>query len=243
MLNETTITTLNQFKLFGMAKGFADRISQPNHADLSHSEFVGLLVEDEKTDRDNRRLTRLLKNAHLKIQGSLEDVDYRYARGLSKQVILELSRGDWLTNHQNILITGPTGIGKTYLSSALGNQACRLGYTTENIRFPRLLETLYGARADGRHLKQLARLAKIQVLILDDFGLSVLSELERKDFLEVIEDRYGTTSTIITSQLPIKSWHEVIGEPTVADAICDRIFSCAHKIELKGESMRKKRVL
>ena len=241
MLNEQTIDTLNQFKLFGMAKSFAGRLSRADHAELSHAEFVGLIVDDEKTYRENSRLERLLKKARLKQAASLEDVDYRHPRGLSKQVIVELSNGDWLSRHQNILITGPTGIGKSYLSCALGNQACRNGYTTQNIRFPRLLETLYAARADGNHLKLLAQLAKIQLLILDDFGLTPLSDLERKDFLEVVEDRYGTGSTIITSQLPTKAWHEAIGEATIADAICDRLLHQAYRIELRGESMRKKR--
>lgn len=241
MLNEQTIATLNQFKLFGMAKGFAERLSRTDHTELSHAEFMGLLVEDERAYRENMRLERLLKKAQLRQPASLEDVDYRHPRGLVKQVVVELSKGDWLSRHQNILITGPTGIGKSYLSCALGNQACRGGHTTQSVRFPRLLETLYSARADGSHLKLLVRLAKVQVLILDDFGLSPLSDLERKDFLEVVEDRYGVGSTIITSQLPTKAWHEIIGEPTVADAICDRLLHQAHRIELKGESMRKRR--
>ena len=238
MLNEQTVSILNQLKLFGMAESFSNKLSRTDLADLSHAEFVGLLVEDEKTYRENKRLTRLLKNAHLKEPACLEDVDYRHPRGLQKQMITELSKGDWLTHHQNILITGPTGIGKTWLSSALGNQACRLGFSTETLRFPRLVEILYASRADGSHLKQLSRFAKVMVLIVDDFALSPLTEIERRDFLEIVEDRHGIGSTILTSQLPTSKWHEVIGEPTLADAICDRLFAKAHRIEMKGKSLR-----
>lgn len=238
MLNEQTLSTLNQLKLFGMAKGFAERTARSDHSDLSHPEFVGLLVDDEKVYRENNRLARLLKKAHLRQMGALEDVDYRHARGLVKQVMLELSNGQWIQNHQNILITGPTGIGKSFLACALGNQACRSGVTTWYVRFPRLLEELAAARADASHLKLLNRLAKVGVLILDDFALSPLSEMERKDFLEIVEDRYQRGSTVITSQLPTKSWHQVIGEPTLADAICDRLLHQAYKIELKGPSIR-----
>ena len=174
MLNEQTVRILNQLKLFGMAESFSNKLSRTDLADLSHAEFVGLLVEDEKTYRENKRLTRLLKNAHLKEPACLEDVDYRHPRGLQKQMITELSKGDWLTHHQNILITGPIGIGKTWLSSALGNQACRLGFSTETLRFPRLVEILYASRVDGSHLKQLSRFAKVMVLIVDDFALSPL---------------------------------------------------------------------
>ena len=241
MLNEQTIALLNRFKLHGMAKGFEERLSRAEHGGLSHAEFVGLLVDDERIHRQNARLEKLLKKAKLKQNASLEDVDYRHPRGLVKQTIVELSKGEWLTRHENILMTGPTGIGKSWLSCALGNQACREGYTTESVRFPRLLETLFAARADGSHLRLLKKLAKVQVLILDDFGLAPLTDMERKDFLEIVEDRYGVGSTLITSQLPTKAWYQVIGEPTLADAICDRLLHQSHRIELKGESMRKRR--
>lgn len=242
MLNEQTIMLLNKFKLFGMADGFRERLSRTDHAGLSHAEFVGMLVDDEKIYRENANLKKLLKQAHLKQNASIEDIDYRHPRGLSKQLMNELSQGNWLANHQNIILCGPTGIGKSFLACALGNQACRLGITTQNIRLPRLLEILYASRGDGSHLKQLNKLAKVQLLILEDFGLSPLSDIERKDLLEIVEDRYGETSTIITTQLPVKTWHDVIGEPTIADAICDRLLAKAHKIELRGESMRKKEV-
>lgn len=152
MLNEQTVSILNQLKLFGMAESFSNKLSRTDLADLSHAEFVGLLVEDEKTYRENKRLTRLLKKAHLKEPACLEDVDYHHPRGLQKQMMTELSKGDWLTHHQNILITGPTGIGKTWLSSALGNQACRLGFSTQTLRFPRLVEIHRCTLADSRDM-------------------------------------------------------------------------------------------
>lgn len=240
MLNEQTITKLNAMRLYGMAKGFADRIGVAQSASLSHDEFVGLLVDDEKTYRDNAKLQRLLTQARLKQTAALEDVDYRASRGLEKQIISELSAGHWIDRHQSVLITGPTGVGKSFLACALGNQACRSGFTTNYCRFPRLLENLQAARGDGTHLKMLSRLSKISLLVLDDFGLSSLSHPEAKELLEILEDRYGNGSTIITSQLPTRQWHEILGEPTIADAICDRLFHNAFKIELKGDSMRRK---
>lgn len=239
MLNEQTLTKMNELKLFGMAKGFTERINQTKQTELSHSEFVGLLIDDEKVHRENKRMTRLISRAKLRQQACLEEVDCTYPRGLSKQIIVELNRNQWLTSGQNILITGPTGLGKSFIACALGNQACRAGRSTLYLRVPRLFEQLHIARADGTHFKLLSRLAKIQVLILDDFGLSALSDVERKDFLEIAEDRYGNGPTIITSQFPTKEWHQLIGEPTIADAICDRIFHNTYKIELKVDSVRK----
>lgn len=239
MINEQTVTKMNELKLFGMAKGFTDRIGQTQKSELSHNEFVGLLVDDEKVYRENRKMARLLKDAKLRQQASLEEVDYTHPRGLSKQIIVELNRSQWLVSQQNILITGPTGLGKSFLACALGNFACRAGYTTLYVRVPRLFEQLHIARADGSHFRLLARLAKVQVLILDDFGLSPLTDGERRDFLEIAEDRYGNGTLIITSQFQTKEFHQIIGEPTLADAICDRIFHNACRLELKGDSMRK----
>lgn len=238
MLNQQTIDTLNIMKLFGMARGFEDRLNSASQADLSHAEFVGLLAQDEKTYRDNRRLKRLLKNAKLRQQAALEDIDYRHPRGLNKQVILELSDTRWLDAHRNVLITGPTGIGKSYLACALGNFAARTGYIVLYLRAPRLFETLHQARGDGTHLKTLTRFAKAQVLIIDDFLLTALTDWERRDLLEIIEDRYQTGATVITSQCPIGEWHPSINDPTLADAICDRLFHNACKIELRGDSLR-----
>jgi len=240
MLNEQTIAALNALKLFGIARGFEERLNHPSHTELSHAEFIGLLVQDEKTYRDNQRLKRLLKNAKLRQQAALEDIDYRHPRGLSKQVMLEISDTRWMDAHRNVLITGPTGIGKSYLSCALGNFAARAGYTVLYLRAPRLFETLHQAHGDGSHLKTLTRLAKVQLLIIDDFLLTPPSDCERRDLLEIVEDRYQSGATVITSQCPIIDWHPNIGDPTLADAICDRLFHNAYKIELRGDSLRRK---
>jgi len=239
MLQEQTLDMLNAMKLFGMAKGFSQRLGDPKHGELSHAEFTGLLVHDEKDWRDNARLKRLLKNARLRQQACLEDVDYRHPRGLNKQVLLELGNAQWVTAGRNVLLTGPTGVGKSYIACALGNLAARSGHTVFYTRAPRLFESLAQARGDGSHLKALARLGKAQLLIIDDFLLTPLSEAERKDFLEVIEDRYARAATVLTSQCPSKDWHQAIGDPTLADAICDRLLHNACRIELKGESIRK----
>ena len=241
MLNEQTIATLNALKIFGMARGFEERLNNPQHAELSHADFVGLLVQDEKTYRDNQRLKRLLKNARLRQQACLEDIDYRHPRGLSKQVVLELSSTRWIDARRNVLITGPSWIGKSYLACALGNFAARTGYPVLYLRAPRLFETLQQARGDGSHLKTLTRLARAQLLIIDDFLLTPPSDWERRDLLEIVEDRYQAGATVITSQCPIGDWHPNIGDPTLADAICDRLLHNAYKIELRGDSMRKNR--
>ena len=245
MMNEQTVTKMNELKLFGMAHSFAERIGKADHSDLSHSEFVGLLIDDEKTHRENRKMDQLLKNAKLKIkEACLEDIDYQYPRGISKQTILEFAQGAWLERKQNFLISGATGLGKTFISNALGNQACRAGYSTLYVRIPRLFEQLHVAKADGTHLNAIAKLSKINVLILDDFGFSPLTETERKDLLEIIEDRYHVGSVIMASQHPLKEFHRLMGEPTIADAICDRLFHNAYKLELKGDkSYRKEKSL
>jgi DNA replication protein DnaC len=238
MLNEQTIATLNTMKLFGMAGAFEERLNSSKQAELSHADFVGLLVQDEKTYRDNQRLRRLLRNAKLRQPAALEDVDYRHSRGLSKQVMMELGSTRWIDAHRHVLITGPSGIGKSYIACALGNFAARTGYTVLYLRAPRLSETLQQARGDGSHLKTLTRLAKAQLLIIDDFLLTPPTDWERRDLLEIVEDRYQSGATVITSQCPIGDWHPNIGDPTLADAICDRLLHNAYKIELKGDSMR-----
>jgi DNA replication protein DnaC len=240
MMLEQTLSTLNHLKLFGMAKGLDDRLKNPAHADLAHDEFVALLVQDEKADRDNRRLARLLKNAKLRYPAAcLEDVDFKAPRSLLKQVFLELANPRWITGAQNVLFTGPTGVGKSWLACALGNFAARQGFTVLYFRAPRLFEALHQAKADGSHLKLLGRLAKAQLLIVDDILLTPLADAERNDLLEIVEDRHGQAATVLTSQLPTKHWHAAVQEPTIADALCDRLFHRAFKIEMKGESLRK----
>jgi DNA replication protein DnaC len=240
MLIEQTLQKLYDLKLSGMANILKEKLNRPDHKDLTHEEFIGLLIDAEWIDRQNKKLGRFLKDAHLKMPSAcLEDIDYQHPRGLLKTKLLNLQNQGWLEQHQNILITGPTGLGKSYLACAFGQWACRQGHTTLYYRWPRLLGDMLAARGEGNYLKHLRKLAKVKLLIIDDFGMNALSELEQKDFMEVIEDRYMTSSTIITSQLPTKDWHEYIGEPTLADAICDRLFHVAHIFELKGGSMRK----
>jgi DNA replication protein DnaC len=224
-----------------MARSLEERLSDSKAASLSHDEFVGLLVQDERLYRDNLRLHRLLKKAKLRQEASLEDIDYGVSRGLSQQVMLELANPQWIPAHRNVLVTGPTGVGKSYIACALGNAAARAGYTVLYMRAPRLFESLQQSRGDGSHLKALARLSRVQLLIIDDFLLTQLADNERRDLLEVIEDRYQVGATVIASQCPIKDWHPNIGDPTLADAICDRLLHNAYKIEMKGDSMRTKR--
>lgn len=240
MMLEQTLSILNHLKLFGMAGGLDARLKNPAHADLSHDEFTALIVQDEKTDRDNRRLTRLLKNARLRHSDAcIENIDYRHPRGLQKQALLELASPRWIPAGRNVLLTGPTGIGKSWIACALGNFAARQGFTVISRRAPRLLEELHQSRADGSHLKLLAKLAKAHLLIIDDILLTPFTDQERTDFFEIIEDRHARAATILTSQLPTKNWHAAIGEPTLADALCDRLFHNAFKIELRGDSLRK----
>jgi DNA replication protein DnaC len=224
-----------------MARSLEERLADSKQAVLSHDEFVGLLVQDEKLYRDNLRLRRLLKKAKLRQEAALEDIDYGVSRGLSQQVMLELANPQWVTAYRNVLISGPTGVGKSYIACALGNAAARAGYTVLYVRAPRLFETLQQSRGDGSHLKALARLSRVQLLIIDDFLLTSLADSERRDLLEVIEDRYQAGATIIASQCPVKDWHPNIGDPTLADAICDRLLHNAYKIELRGDSIRTKR--
>ena len=239
MLNEQAIAILNSLKLFGMANSLAERLADPNQSGLSHAEFMALMVQDEKTYRDNQRLARLLKNARLRQPAALEDIDYASPRGLNKQAILELSNTQWIGAHRNVLISGPTGIGKSFVACALGNAAARAGYTVLYLRTPRLFETLQQARGDGSHLKAITRLGKVQLLIIDDFLLNAMADWERRDLLEIVEERYQTGATVITSQCPIREWYANIGDPNLADAICDRLLHNAYKIEIKGDSLRR----
>ena len=239
MLNEQTIEKLYAMKLHGMAAAFQEQLQQPDITDLAFEERLGLLVDRQWTWQEDRRMRRLLANAKLKINACLEDIDYRAPRALDKSVILKLGGCDWIGRAHNVIITGPTGVGKTYVACALANRACRMGYSAFYIRIPKLFQDLAIARGDGSYPKVLKKLSKAKILILDDLGLAPMNAQERCDLLEVVEDRHGLTSTLVTAQLPIESWHENIRDPTIADAILDRLVHSAYKINLKGESMRK----
>jgi len=241
MLAEQTHEKLVEMKLRGMAAGFRQFLDEPNPNQLSFEERLGLLVDREWDDKQRRRLTRRLQMAKLREPACIEDVNYQHPRNLDRAVIQRLATCQWIARHENVVITGPTGLGKSWLACALANNACRQAHTSLYRRVPRLLHEMQIARADGTYVKELARLAKVDLLILDDWGLSVLKETERRDVLEIIEDRDGRKSTLITSQLAIKAWHDTIGDPTIADAIMDRLVHKAHRIELKGPSMRKKK--
>jgi DNA replication protein DnaC len=230
---------MNQMKLFGMAKAMHDWAGQPKHADVPPADFVGLLVDAEWTARENRKLQQRLRCAKFRVPDAcVEDIDYAHTRGLAKSVVLDLATCRWAHSRQNLLITGLTGVGKSYLACALGQKACREGFSVIYRRLSRLFDELAQARADGTHPNLLARLAKTQVLILDDFG-SELTAAQRKEMLEILDDRYKVSSTIVTSQLDPKDWHPVINDPTLADAILDRLVHNAHRIKLGGDSVRK----
>ena len=239
MLINQTLEHLRNLKLTAMAQALEEQIEQPATFDLSFEERLSLLVMREITDRENRRLQRLLKTARLKQAACVEDIDYRHPRGLDKSLMATLAGGDWIRRGANVHITGQTGTGKSWHACALGNQACRMGWSVKYERVPRLLENLRIAHADGSFGKRLAQLAKTDLLILDDFGIKPLARGDRHDLLEIIEDRHGARSTLVTSQLPISLWHEYIGEPTVADAVLDRLLQNAFRMELKGESLRR----
>jgi DNA replication protein DnaC len=242
MLKHPTLDGLQTLKLSGMVAALADQMATPDIDELAFEERLGLLVDREITERENRRLTSRLRRARLRHVAALEDIDYRNPRGLDKGLIQSLATCQWAKEHLNILITGPTGVGKTWLACALAHKACREGYTVMYLRLARLLGDMVIAKGDGRYPKLLATLAKVDVLLLDDWGLMKLNAENRRDLLEVLEDRHGRRSTIATSQLPIEEWHAVIGDPTLADAILDRLVHNAYKINLRGESMRKRQV-
>ena len=241
MLTHPTLEKLQRLKFTGMATALAEQMQMPDIEELAFEERLGLLIDREVTERENRRLTSRLRRAKLKHQAALEDIDYRHPRGLDKALIQSLAACAWVSEHLNILITGPTGVGKTWLACALAQKACREGHTALYLRLPRLLQEMAIAKGDGRYPKLLATLAKTDVLILDDWGLAKLTTEHRRDLLEILEDRHGARSTLATSQLPIEKWHDIIGDPTLADAILDRLVHNAYKINLKGGSMRKRK--
>jgi DNA replication protein DnaC len=241
MLIQQTLERLHELRLPGMAQALEEQMRHSDLESLAFEDRLALLIEREVTFRDDRRLSRLLQMAKLNLPAAVEDIDFRSPRGLDRSVVLRLSSCRWVSDHENVLITGATGTGKSYLACALSHSACRSGLSTRYYRFSRLLGELALGRADGSYAKLLDRLAKAQLLVLDDFGLAPLTDSERRDLLEVLEDRYGRRATLITSQLPFEHWHAVMGDATFADAILDRLVHNSHKITLKGASMRRKK--
>ena len=240
MLNHPTLDKLQAMKFTGMARAFAEQLDTADIAELDFDERFALLVEREWTERRSRQLTNRLRRARLRHPDAcLEDVDYRRPRGLDKALLASMGACQWVREHLNILITGATGAGKTWLACALAHQACREGFSALYLRLPRLFEELDIARGDGRYPKLLQSLGKTDVLILDDWGLTPLGATQRRDLLEVLEERHARRSTLITSQLPVAKWHDFIADPTLADAILDRLVHNAYKFPLKGKrSMR-----
>lgn len=241
MLIEPTLDRLHELGLTGMAQALAEQLAVPDIQSLSFEDRLALLLERETSERDNRRLRRLLQLAKLRLDASVEDIDFRSPRGLDKSVVLRLAGCDWVRQHHAVLITGATGTGKSYLACALAQAACRHGLSTRYYRLSRLLDELTLAKADGSYPKFLDRLLRTQLLALDDYGMAPLNDTQRRDLLEVLDDRYGRRATLVTSQLPLEHWHDVIGDPTFGDAILDRLVHHAHRITLKGPSMRKKK--
>jgi DNA replication protein DnaC len=224
-----------------MARALEEQIRNPEIESLSFTDRLGLLVDHESVERENRRMKSRLKAARLREAAAVEDIDYRHPRGLDKALMLKLASCAFVREHLNVFITGPTGAGKTYLSCALGNKACREGFSVSYVRLPRLLENLGVGRGDGRYAKILDAFARIELLILDDWAIAPLTDEQRRDLFEILEDRYGRKSTIAVSQLPVEKWHDALGEPTLADAILDRLLHNGYKIALRGESLRKKK--
>jgi DNA replication protein DnaC len=239
MLAHPTHERLIALGLAGMAKAFQEQCASPDLTTLSFEERIGILADREAAERDTKRMATRLRFASLRHAACVEDIDLRAPRGIDRQLLARLTTGDWIDKRQNCLITGPTGVGKSWLACALGHKACRDGHSVSYQRVPRLFEALALARGDGRHARMLKTFARTQLLILDDWGLSVLTQPQRIDLLEILEDRNGNGATIITSQIPIDKSHEVIADPTLADAILDRVVHNAHRLNISGESMRK----
>jgi DNA replication protein DnaC len=243
MMTNDTIRKLNELKLFGMVHAFSQQIESAATGHLSFEERVGLMVDHEVTYREDKRLRRLLTNAKLREPACMEDIDYEAKRGLDRSVMASLALCNWIRHGVNVIVTGATGLGKTWIACALGNQACRHGMTVKFERVPLLLEELAIAHSDGTFRKRIAAIGKHDLLILDDLGINTLTAERRADLLEVVESRSGTRATVVTSQLPVRRWHDYLadGNPTVADAIMDRVVSDAYRIDLVGESLRPKR--
>ena len=239
MLTHPTLDQLYALGLNGMARAFLTLADNPDAAALTHAEWLGLLLGHEATDRQDRRLKARLRYARLRHQATVEDVDYRAPRGLDRALFQALAGGRWIEESQNLIIEGPTGVGKSWLACALGHRACRDNRSVLYQRVPRLFADLALGRGDGRFPRLMRALGGVKLLILDDWGLEPLGPEQRRDLLEIVEDRYGRGATLITSQVPVDRWHDVIGDPTLGDAILDRLVHNAHRIQLRGESLRK----
>ena len=241
MLKHPTLDQLHTLGLHGMAKAFVEVAASDEAGGLSHPEWLGLLLDREASLRQDKRLAARLRAAKLRQQACVEDIDYRSPRGLDRAMMQKLINGGWIDAHDNLVLVGPTGVGKSWIASALGHKAFRDNRSVIYQRVPRLFEELALARGDGRHARLLRSLGRVDLLVLDDWGLEPLDAAARHDLLEILEERYGRKSTLVTSQLPVDRWHEIIGDPTYADAILDRLVHNAHRIELTGESMRRAR--
>src|SRR3954470_11108542 len=239
LLTHPTLDQLHQLGLAGMARAFVELEANPTSAALSHAEWLGLLLDRELTERYERRLRARLRFARLRHQAAVEDVDYRAARGLDRTLFQALIAGRWIDEAQNLVIEGPAGVGKSWLACALGHKACRDNHSVLYQRVPKLFADLDLARGDGRYARIMRNLNGAQLLILDDWGLDPLDAGARRDLYEILEERYGRRSTILTSQVPVDKWHQVIGDPTYADAILDRLVHNAHRIDLAGDSLRR----
>jgi len=241
MLLQPTIETLHRLKLSGMVQALTDQENDPRTRELSFEERLGLLVDREAAEQDSRRLNRRLRQARLRQPATFEDIDLRTPRGLSRAMIHDLGSCRWVRDHRNLLIIGPTGVGKSYIACGLVHKACREGHSVRYYRTSRLLQELALARGEGRYIRQLKTLAQTEVIVLDDWGLEPLRPEGRHDLLELLDDRHERKSTVITSQVPPEKWHELIGEATIADAILDRVVHNAHLVQMKGESMRRRK--
>lgn len=241
MLTNATIEKMHALKLTALAEAFQAQLGRPEFSELEFGERVGLLVDAEWTSREQRKQRRRLRAAKLRQQACLEDIDWSAPRGLDRSVILSLGTCAFIRDHRNLLITGSTGVGKSYLACAFAERACRSGYTAYYARAPRLYHELSVSRADGSYGRLLQRLTRTDLLVIDDWGLAPLKEPERRDLLEIVEDRHQSSSTLIASQLPVKAFYDAIGDPTLADAICDRLIPGAFKLHLKGPSIRQER--
>jgi DNA replication protein DnaC len=239
-MNNQTLKMMSEMKLTGMHRAFESLLEQKQYANVTPDELLQLLVQAEWEDRKEKRISNLINRSHFRYQASVEEVQFPAKRNLDKNIFLRLADCSFIDHHENVLVTGPTGVGKSFIVSALGHEACRKGYATMYFNTQKLFTRLNITKADGTYIKELVRLEKKDLLILDDFGLTALDAKRRMDLMEIIEDRHGRKSTIICSQLPVNKWYEIIEDSTIADAILDRLVNQSHRLDLKGESMRQK---